>query len=417
MRSAHSVALIAAFGLAGCIAALGADSPVAVEAIPGQADLGTVEIHGVSAGAFAPAAWRAGTLNLVPDIRSPLLAPRQGGTFRNIYAPSSVEVPGGWRLFYGAWDGVPTGNDRIYSRTTPDFVDFSDRRIEIEHGTFVHVCNVNAIRLPDGSYRMVCTAYPDARGLNKPAVFSSPDGNAWNGKPAPCPAVAADVIRIDGYPNYDTADMNGMNVLLHEDDKYRLYFGDFKARQHVYRASSDDGRRFTCDGTCLDAALAVNDVRKFVVDGRPVYLMGLHANAGRLWYALSGDGMKFEPQRELAASLGDADRYIVAVGWVSSGDRLLGFVYGAGAVPSLDRNRLFARWLQKKLVFTDRQGKPHTATGSLGPDRQVFRLPSGQIEGHLEVFAEDGKTPLGGPIDVKLVSGHVCRLKWGSGPR
>ncbi len=300
MISANSVALVAAFGLAGCIAALGADSPVAVEAIPGQADLGTVEIHGVAAGAFALVAWRAATLNLVPDIRSPLLAPQQGGTFRNIY---------------------------------------------------------------------------------------------------------------------DTADMNGMNVLLHEDDKYRLYFGDFKARQHVYRASSDDGRRFTCDGTCLDAALAVNDVRKFVVDGRPVYLMGLHANTGRLWYALSDDGMKFEPQRELAASLGDADRYIVAVGWVSSGDRLLGFVYGAGAVPSLDRNRLFARWLQKKLVFTDRQGKPHTATGSLGPDRQVFRLPSGQIEGRFEVFAEDGKTPLGGPIDVKLVPGHVCRLKWGSGPR
>ena len=145
---------------------------VAFEAVPGQAELGTVEIHGVSAGAFDPAIWRSGSLNLVPDIRHPLLAPRQGGTFRNIYAPSPVEVPGGWRLFYGAWDGVPTGNDRIYSRITADFVDFGERRIEIEHGAFVHVCNVNAIRLPDDSFRMVCTAYPDASGRNKPAVFT-----------------------------------------------------------------------------------------------------------------------------------------------------------------------------------------------------------------------------------------------------
>ena len=411
MTSTKPVVLVVAFGLAGCAAVLGADSPVVVEAVPGPAELGTVEIHGVSAGAFAPAAWRAATLNFVPDIRYPLLAPRQGGTFRNIYAPSPVEVPGGWRLFYGAWDGVPTGNDRIYSRTTADFVDFSDRRIEIEHGTFVHVCNVNAVRLPDGSFRMVCTAYPDARGLNKPAVFSSPDGNTWNGKPAPYPAVVADIIRIEGYPNYDTADMNGMNVLLHEDGKYRLYFGDFKARQHVYRASSEDGRRFTYEGTCLDAALAVNDVRKFVINGRPAYLMGLHANTGRLWYALSGDGMKFEPQRELAVNLGDADKYIVAVGWVSSGNRLLGFVYGAGAVPSLDRNRLFARWLQKKLVFTDRQGKTHIAAGALGPDRQVFKLPSGPIEGRLDVFAEDGKTRLAGPMQAKLTPGEVYRLK------
>jgi hypothetical protein len=405
----------------------GAVAQITCEPIPGQAETGTVEIHGASAGAFDPVAWRAGLLNIVPDIREPLLAPRQGGTFRNIYAPSPVEVPGGWRLFYGAWDGVPTGNDRIYSRYTADFVDFDDRRIEIEHGSFVHVCNVNAIRLPDGSFRMVCTAYPDANGQNKPAVFTSPDGNTWNGKPAPYPAAAGDIIRIEGYPNYDAADMNGMNVLLQEDGKpltdprksvqgkYRLYFGDFKARLQVHRASSDDGRAFKYDGVSLDAAMMVNDMRKFTVTGRPVCLMGLHANTGRLWYALSDDGMKFETQRELAVSRGEADKYIVAIGWVSSGDRLLGFLYGAGAVPSLDRNRLFARWLQKKLVFTDRWGKSYTAAGALGPDRQVLSISAtGETQGRLEVFAEDGKTRLGEPLDTKLVPGRVYRLKLGA---
>lgn len=388
---------------------------ITFDALPGQAESGTVEIHGVSAGAFDPALWRSGTPHWVPDVRHPLLAPRQGGTFRNIYAPSPVEVPGGWRLFYGAWDGVPTGNDRIYSRPTDDFVDLGERRIEIEHGTFVHVCNVNALRLAEGSFRMVCTTYPDAKGQNKPAVFTSPDGNTWNGKPAPYPAVAGDIIRIEGYPNYDAADMNGMNVLLHEDDRYRLYFGDFKARLQVHRASSDDGRQFKYDGVSLDARMMVNDMRKFTVAGRPVYLMGLHANTGRLWYALSGDGMKFEPQRELAVSRGDADKYIVAIGWVSSGDRILGFVYGAGAVPSLDRNRLFARWLQKKLVFTDKQGNTYSATGALGPDRQVFAIPSGaRTEGRLSVYSEDGVSRLGRPLEVELTSGGVYRLRAGA---
>src|SRR6185295_2740446 len=80
-------------------------------------EAGFVEITGVEAGAFNPAIWQAGTLNLLPDIRSPLVEP-QPGKFRNIYAPSVVETSGGWRMFYGAWDGVPSGNDRIYSLLT-----------------------------------------------------------------------------------------------------------------------------------------------------------------------------------------------------------------------------------------------------------------------------------------------------------
>src|SRR5512137_3014839 len=91
------------------------------------APAGFVEVRGVEAGAFNPQIWQAGTLNLVPDLRFPLLAPQEG-KFRNIYAPSAAETPGGYRLFYGAWDGVPTGNDRIYSATTDGhFQDFFNR--------------------------------------------------------------------------------------------------------------------------------------------------------------------------------------------------------------------------------------------------------------------------------------------------
>ena len=71
----------------------------------------------MEAGEFNPLIWQAGTLNFLPDQRFPLLAPKSG-KFRNIYAPSAVETPGGYRLFYGAWDGIPSGNDHIYSAKT-----------------------------------------------------------------------------------------------------------------------------------------------------------------------------------------------------------------------------------------------------------------------------------------------------------
>ncbi|GMU22609.1 MAG: hypothetical protein AMXMBFR13_26940 [Phycisphaerae bacterium] len=378
---------------------------VRVEKIPGQAELTTVEVHGVAAGAFDPSAWEAGTLHFVSDVRSPLLQPRLSGTWRNIYAPSIVVIPDGWRVFYGAWDGVHTSNDRIYSIQTRDFLDFDDRRIEIEHGTFVHVCNVAAIRSPNGEFPMFCTAYPVDEKVNKPAFFVRP---ADAGKPHS--ASPADLITMEGYANWVRADMNGMNVMLFENGVYRLYFGDFRAFGHVYRASSPDGKRFQYEGTCLDAPHMVNDVKKFIRQDRAWYLMALHANRDRLWYALSQDGMKFGPERELAGNLGAEDKYIVAVGWVVRDQQLLGFLYGAGAVPELNRNRIFARWLQKKLVFTDTAGNELRVLGALGPDRQIVQLQGKPAEVRLQIFSEDDQDPLGKPIAVKLEPGSVYRI-------
>lgn len=393
-------------------AARGSESaPLRLEQVPGQAEVGTVEIHGVQAGPFQREHWQAGTLHFVPDERSPLLAPRLGGTFRNIYAPSAVALDTGWLLFYGAWDGVPTGNDRIYSVFTPDFVDFHARQTEIEHGTFIHVCNVSAVRLPDRSFSMLCTVYPDAQDRNKPAFFRSPDGGRWNGSPAPHPASRSDIVDIRGYEKYANADINGVNVLLHEDGAYRMYFCDFKNWGKVYRATSRDGKHYDLEGPCLNAALMVNDVKKLTQGDRTTYLMALHANRERLWYALSAEGRAFEPQRDLASSLGPADRYIVAIGWVTREDRVLGFLYGAGAVPELNRNRIFGRWLQKKLVFTGADGTRLEPVAALGPDRQIIRLGNAaERSGAVQLFAEDGCTPLGDPQDVKLVAGAVYRL-------
>ena len=400
MKTLLLVVIFLSLGVAGM-------ADMSVRMIGGQAEFGTIEVHGVGSGDFDAKIWQSGKLNLVADSRSPLMAPRLKGMWRNIYAPSIVDLGDSWRVFYGAWDGVDTGNDRIYSLTTADFVDFGPRQTVIEHGEFIHVCNVTSARLPDGSYRLMCTVYPDKDGLNKPATFTSPDGAKWNGSNAPYAAQLSDIISIDGYDKYKTADINGMNVILYdlpptpsskegEKGVWRLYFNNFKDFGRVYRATSKDGKTFTFDGTSVEASACVNDVKKFTSAGKPIYLMGLHMNMHKLLYSLSNDGMEFETPKELASSLGDADRYMVAIGWVTRGNRVMGFLYGAGAVGSLDRNRIFGRWLQKKVVFVASDGTRYEPSAAIGPDRQVINIPQGkELDGTFEVYAEDGVTLLG----------------------
>jgi len=388
-----------------------AESKLDIQRINGQAELGTIELHGVTADEFDPRIWERGTLNFVPDVRQPLLEPRKGGVCRNIYAPSAVDVPSGWRLFYGAWDGVDTMNDRIYSLFTPDFVDFYDRKMEIDHGDFVHVCNVSAIKIPDGGWRLMCTCYPTDNDRNKPGFFTSGDGKMWNGSVAPYKAKKSDLITIEGYDKFADADINGMNVILYEDGVYRLYFNNFRDFGRVYRATSKDGKKFDFDGPVLDFGAVVNDVKKFSVDGKPWYLMGLHMNRDRLWYSLSKDGMTFGPAHELAKNLGEKDRYIVAIGWVTKGNRIMGILYGAGEVPTLERNRIWGRWLQKRIVFVSNDTTCYEAVGALGPNRQIFVVPRERVlEGHFEVYSEDGTTRIGGDIPAKLQSGGVYVL-------
>ena len=181
--------------------------------VQGQVAPGTIEIQGLSAGLFNPIEWQQNTLNWLPDVRSPMLAPLPGA-WQNIYSPWPLEQADGWRLFYGGWDGTDTPNDRVYSLTTPDFLSFGTHTLVIDHGQFQHVNNVNVTQLPDGSMHMICTVFPDQFGNDKPAYFSSPDGVTWNGSPEPYPAQLGDIVSVPNDPNYPGWDFNGGNVLL-----------------------------------------------------------------------------------------------------------------------------------------------------------------------------------------------------------
>ena len=344
-RGFGRVGLLAFAVLHGALAASAPEMTLTTNVAPA----GFVEVTGVEAGEFNPLIWQAGTPNFVPDLRSPLLAPRSG-KFRNIYAPSAVEVPGGYRLFYGAWDGVPSGNDRIYSaRTDTRFQDFFDRHMVVVPGSYTHACNVNALGAEDGSFTLFTTLYP-VRDLNKPAFFwSDATGTNWNGLPGePYTVQAGDVVDISGYA-YAKADINGMNVMLRESEVFRLYFGDFKNPGGTFRATSTDGKHYTFEAKVLNGPGFVNDVKKFGVGAATCYLMGLHENGAHLWQTVSTNGLAFPAARTLLTNLDAGDAYIVALGWVvrgsqkSPGRMLLGVLYGAGPVSALDQNSTYAR--------------------------------------------------------------------------
>ena len=122
----------------------------------------------------------------------------------------------------------------------------------------------------------------------------------------------------------------------------------------------------------------MTSVKKFRVGADCYYLMGLHENRRRLWQTISTNGLAFPPARELLAHLDAADAYIVALGWVtrgaqeSPGRRLLGVLYGAGPVSALDQNRIYARWLQKRVDFVARDGTRISGTRALGPGQQLL---------------------------------------------
>jgi hypothetical protein len=399
----------------------------------GQSPDHTIEIEGVGAGAFNPDCWRTGHLHLVPDVRRPMLAPKLAGVFRNIYAGYALEESWGWRLFYSAWDGTGDPHDRIYEASTKDFLDFDGRHTVIEPGEFLHTSNVVTGKRPGGGYFMLGTAADEIPGpyksTNKPVVFTSSNGESWNGTDIPYQAKATDVIEIHGYPNYARADLNGANVLVQDAGLMRFYFTDWNHSGEVFWAEGSDEKHLQFGSAALKTIHAANDVQAFDVHGARWYLMGLYkkgdvgltaSDSEHLWYALSNDPHIFTEERPLLNASDALDRFIFSLGFVRRGDRLLGVVYGAGDQAGDSHNQLFATWLQKRVQLIARHefdlgnGAKYEAAGALGPDRQRFRLPEDKpFEGELRLFDDDGVTLLGSTA-VHLEPGRVYRIEIGT---
>ena len=387
----------------------------------GDVGAGTIEIRGVDAGPFSPTEWQQNTLNWVPDVRTPMLAPLPGA-WQNIYSPWPLEQSTGWRLFYGGWDGTDTPNDRVYSGTTPDFLTFDDNRaLVIDHGAFQHVNNVNVRQLNDGSLHMICTVLEEPQDLDKPAYFSSPDGVTWNGSAAPYSAQLGDVVSVPNDPNYTGWDFNGGNVLLWDNNSWTLYYsvGVYGGFGGVFRATSTSPPVFQKTGEVSNSVHYAGDVRQFQVGDKNWYVMLLYIEEvtpgtvppPTFYYSLSNDGLTFGPEKSLFSGASTGDQFPVTPAMVTNGNQVLGVLYGANGIDLLSAtDSIFARWLQKKVVITDSSGTPIPAQGGYGPSRQWFPVPqSGSLQATITVFAEDGITPLG-KGEVTLNGGKAYQL-------
>lgn len=251
-------------------------------------------------------------------------------------------------MFYGGWDGTDTPFDQINSVTTADFLSFDNRGHVIANGDFLNVNNVNVQQLPDGSLHMICTGgQPGNAGGDKPVYFSSPDGTTWNGTPQPYPAQLSDVISIQGYAGFSTGNFNGANVLLRDDQTWVLYFKDWTHLDSTYWATAISLPDFQFQGVAQTGKTFVNDAKKITVSGQNWYLMGFVEIDPKqpVTYSLSKDGRSFPTEQILFNNISGQDLYIVAVGFVLKGNQLLGALYGASAVETLDQNQIVARWL------------------------------------------------------------------------
>lgn len=137
----------------------------------------------------------------------------------------------------------------------------------------------------------------------------------------------------------------------------------------------------------------MNDVK--IVNG--FILMGLHHNGQEVFYSVSRDPKIFPPASTLFEHKGDADKYIVSLGFVVdySGTRVLGALYGAGTSSTLDHNQIFAAWSQRHVLFVGTDS-PATVWGvggserAFGPDTALLETnrPSG-LSGRFFIYDTD----------------------------
>lgn len=364
------------------------------------------EIRNIGSDTFNPAKMS----NWNYDTRNPVIFAVSGGN-SNIYAPYVIENGTGWNVYFGGWDGTNDGHDRVsLASTSDDFLSFSSHKLMIDNGDMIHVNNEAVIRRPDGKWQMLYTTLAYNPQLNKPGYALSDDGEHWtssNGN-------ANYMLKMNGYDNWDIADVNGSNVPFYENGIYHLYFTDFSYNTDghafaVHHATSIDLLNFTYTKDVLNEGLVAQDVKKFDVNGISYYMMVLHRNGNELRYSIGSSPVDFAPSNQLLTNQNANDRYIVATSLVVKNNRLYGVLYGAGTVPTLDHNAINAKWLQKKVIFIsdatqERLGESVKAYGS---DRLIMNLTKEIETGKFFIYDTDGTTLLFTSPKITIKSGDV----------
>jgi len=295
---------------------------------------------------------------------------------------------GAWNIYFGGWDGVSSCHDSVSITVTLDrFASFGPHESQIYTGNAIHVNNPSAIKINETTWLMVTTQLQGS--LNKPSIAEATNGINWIPNSGGVPTAA---ITVNGYSEWDDADVNGGNVIFMADKLYHFYFIDFKNFQNVYHATSTrDLHNFEYAGVSLGGAYKVVNDFKYL---NGLYIMALHMNGPNTYYSISNSPNGLFPQeRLLFTHMDKADQYIVSCGFVvdEASQRLMGALYGAGPVPSLDENEIFGVWLQKRVLFENSNTVwgLGDASRAIGPD--VVRIGTNQatLTGQFYLYAED----------------------------
>lgn len=358
------------------------------------------------------------------DKRNPIISAKPGSnpnctsleTRKNVYAPNVVyKGLNNWDVFFGGWDRrcLSSLKDTISRLSTTDnFSTFGTQTEIISNGTLEHANNETVVKTADGTWRMAYTTYPEvnpdyptAPRRNKPGYASSSDGINW----VPAAANSANLIKMNNYPGIwgdlnSGLNVDGSNVLYGEGSTLYFYWTSIPLQdgsggdRAVHWASGTDGVNFNYGGKLYDKNICrvINDVKK--ING--IYLFAYHCNSNKAWYSASSSqspaGLP-EPSElfDSTVPVFGPDLHVATIAWATNGSRLFGILYGAGVVDTLDQNRIFARWLQKKAVIKN-SGTILQTTMSNGPDNTVVLMVPGQgiQTATLTIYDTDGTTLL-----------------------
>lgn len=357
------------------------------------------------------------------DVRWPLIKPRPG-MYRNIYAPTIIKnETTSWNIYFGGHDGEKEPLDQVYMTVSPDnFLTFNTHSAVIKHGDFDCVNNPSAIKNGTNSWAMMITTANCAElpyVYNKPMLATSTNGNQWT----PNIGQESSLITINGYSNWKEADINGCNVIYDDGmNGIHLYFCDFLdvqnnvVKYHVthHAISYDRSSNFYYQGIAQDWKVAperiVNDMKAFNYNGSKVYLLLTHDFHSNIHLTWSKSLSRFPAHQVALTNKDDSDKYIVSEGFVSDGMRLFGILYGAGSASTLDENRIFGRWLQKKIIFQNDHVRWGDVEEAYGPDRVRLYMDTKVETGNFYVYDTDGKTLLYISPRVTMRSGDVWKL-------
>ncbi len=336
------------------------------------------EIQNVGSGSFDPNKIS----NWNHDYRRPLL------DAHNIYAPNIVNN-GAWNIYFGGWLGEQV-EDRVYIRTSyDDFETFQGPQQIIYSNRYEHVNNESVIKVSNNDWKMLFTTYEN-NNTNKPGYATSNDGVTW----LPNPVGTLNLISMKGYINWSTADVNGSNVLYNDNGTYNLFFTDFK-NLVVHHARGTTVSAYNYAGVALNETKIANDLKSFSYNQEIYYLMGLHYNSDKTWYSLSKNLSVFPSSKVLFLNLNNEDRYITSLGFISHNNRLYGALYGAGNHSSLTKNKIFAAWLQKKVIFVNDKVRFGDLEQADGPNKIRLFMCNSEIEtGNFYIYDTDGTTLL-----------------------